>query len=625
MNVRKLNHNNRGITLIALVITIVILLILAGITVNLVFSDNGIIKKAQEVANTYEDAAIEEMMEIYKLEKSLGDTQTIKDKLIQDGLTDADTLEQNGIVNLTDNIILVTNFEGLKVISNNVNNNDIDYAGKKIYVINDIDCEAQFNEKTGELIQGENFNPIGDSNVQIENEETEEAIIKEFNGTFDGLDYKIKNLYIQKNSVGDFCIALFGYVGENGIVENVIIANSYIQGYYETGAIVGRNKGIIRNCTNESKVVGDYYLTGGIAGRNCNTIENCINKGEIKGANTQTGGIVANCDFGSQVIVKDCKNFGDISATGNCIGGIVGGAFTTNEGNNVSILNCYNTSKIENQQQTGNSIGGIVGYANKGNGNYLEIQNCNNEGEINGYQQIGGIIGRNYFGNINSCMNSGKVQAIYQMVGGIIGVGRDCTISKSCNEGYIYLSEQGFYGAGGIAGRLESNETEGAKIEECHNTGEVYSLADKDRGRQTAGIVGNVSTAEEMPLVEINNCYNTGYIHGIGGMGGIVNFGNGVIINNCYNIGTLESKNSVISAGVITTESTNSGNQYSNNYWLDTCGATYGINNTSSNEGTEPKTEEQMKNLDTILGDAYSRDLYNQNNGYPILKWQLGE
>ena len=48
MNVKKLKQANIGITLIALVVTIVILLILAGITINLVFSDNGIIKKSFE-------------------------------------------------------------------------------------------------------------------------------------------------------------------------------------------------------------------------------------------------------------------------------------------------------------------------------------------------------------------------------------------------------------------------------------------------------------------------------------------------------------------------------------------------------------------------------------------------
>ena len=39
---------SKGITLIALVMTIAVLLILAGITINFVISDNGIIKKANE-------------------------------------------------------------------------------------------------------------------------------------------------------------------------------------------------------------------------------------------------------------------------------------------------------------------------------------------------------------------------------------------------------------------------------------------------------------------------------------------------------------------------------------------------------------------------------------------------
>ena len=39
---------SKGITLIALVMTIAVLLILAGITINLVINDNGIIKKARE-------------------------------------------------------------------------------------------------------------------------------------------------------------------------------------------------------------------------------------------------------------------------------------------------------------------------------------------------------------------------------------------------------------------------------------------------------------------------------------------------------------------------------------------------------------------------------------------------
>lgn len=42
------SKGKKGITLISLVITIVVLLILAGISINAVVGDNGIIKKAQE-------------------------------------------------------------------------------------------------------------------------------------------------------------------------------------------------------------------------------------------------------------------------------------------------------------------------------------------------------------------------------------------------------------------------------------------------------------------------------------------------------------------------------------------------------------------------------------------------
>lgn len=44
----NIKANQKGITLIALVVTIVVLLVLAGITISLVFSENGVINKAQE-------------------------------------------------------------------------------------------------------------------------------------------------------------------------------------------------------------------------------------------------------------------------------------------------------------------------------------------------------------------------------------------------------------------------------------------------------------------------------------------------------------------------------------------------------------------------------------------------
>ena len=53
-----------GITLIALVVTIIVLLILAGITISLVFSENGIIAKVREAANKTNEAIINEQTQM---------------------------------------------------------------------------------------------------------------------------------------------------------------------------------------------------------------------------------------------------------------------------------------------------------------------------------------------------------------------------------------------------------------------------------------------------------------------------------------------------------------------------------------------------------------------------------
>ena len=63
---QKQTTNQTGITLIALVVTIVVLLILAGITISLVFGQNGVIKKAQD---SKEQTAIGEMREKLEMAK----------------------------------------------------------------------------------------------------------------------------------------------------------------------------------------------------------------------------------------------------------------------------------------------------------------------------------------------------------------------------------------------------------------------------------------------------------------------------------------------------------------------------------------------------------------------------
>ena len=58
--VKKANLQEKGITLIALVVTIIILLILAGVTLNMALSDNGLFSKTQKAAEQYKQAQSDE-------------------------------------------------------------------------------------------------------------------------------------------------------------------------------------------------------------------------------------------------------------------------------------------------------------------------------------------------------------------------------------------------------------------------------------------------------------------------------------------------------------------------------------------------------------------------------------
>ena len=62
----NIKANQKGITLIALVVTIVVLLVLAGITISLVFSENGVINKAQEANENTQIAQVREQLELAK-------------------------------------------------------------------------------------------------------------------------------------------------------------------------------------------------------------------------------------------------------------------------------------------------------------------------------------------------------------------------------------------------------------------------------------------------------------------------------------------------------------------------------------------------------------------------------
>ena len=64
---RRNYSNQTGITLIALVVTIVVLLILAGVSINAIFSENGIIKRAQDAQNKMDQATQNDLDSINEL------------------------------------------------------------------------------------------------------------------------------------------------------------------------------------------------------------------------------------------------------------------------------------------------------------------------------------------------------------------------------------------------------------------------------------------------------------------------------------------------------------------------------------------------------------------------------
>lgn len=65
----------KGITLVALVVTIIVLIILAGVSIALVLGNNGIVTKAQRGANNYKKAAANEKAELTNIEAYLNAIQ----------------------------------------------------------------------------------------------------------------------------------------------------------------------------------------------------------------------------------------------------------------------------------------------------------------------------------------------------------------------------------------------------------------------------------------------------------------------------------------------------------------------------------------------------------------------
>ncbi len=125
MNKKLKIKQEKGITLIALVVTIVVLLILAGVSISLVLNNNGVISKAKDAKNQYAEAQTND-------EKQLNEVSDWIDTKVGD-TTGGDSVTKIDGVPIPDGYYYVggTKAKGL-VISDNVADKELDKSKEDV-------------------------------------------------------------------------------------------------------------------------------------------------------------------------------------------------------------------------------------------------------------------------------------------------------------------------------------------------------------------------------------------------------------------------------------------------------------------------------------------------------------
>ena len=473
----------KGITLIALVITIIVLLILAGVSIAMLTGENGILTQAQNAKNKTEEAARKEEQDLAELE-AIVKGEDIVITPVHDN--NPGELEQEG-----SDTFVINSIEDLVFFSHDVTNGN-DYNGKTVKLGINLDFNSDkscvdpnstdyagygYNGPLKQtLTSGTGFNLIGGQDGT-----------NSFYGTFDGDNKAICSMYININSDENVKAGLFST--SCGEIRNLGLVNTNItvQG---NQACVGGITGNSYNNIYDSYVTGNINITGNswtTAGGLCGNmieeanIENCYNLANINATNIKEG-------WGSA----------DISC-----GGILGQG-------KANINKCYNKGNISaNGGDNSIGIGGICGHLDNG-----YIKNCYNNAEVKemgnqtqGESAIGGIVSASSVDNITNCYNSGIVIGdIYgARIGGILGhqdiVG---TISNTFNIGEIKLENQdtstGYDYVGGIIGVAGGSDKYHADISNAYNVGKISIETPKGR-------IGSIAGTNWANVMSYNNCY----------------------------------------------------------------------------------------------------------------------
>ena len=331
--------------------------------------------------------------------------------------------------------------------------------------------------------------PIGGRNMQ-----GEESSSNWFNGSFDGNNKTIANIYINastKNLTG-----LFGFIFESGsTIQNIKIISGTIIGKMVGGIVGIGSKCKIINCENSASIKSSLG-GGGIAGsvNNNAIIVNCINYGMLTAENSTASlsGIVSN-SANSSYIVK-CINKGNI--TGYQCAGII------NIPSGVTIEDCYNSGNIACSQG-----GGIV----HSGGSDLIIRNCYNTGNITASYEGGGIICHysNYLSTIiTNCYNTGTLSGNNGKIGGIASEANAGSISNCYNIGTIEGNNNG-----AIVAQVSSNPT----ITNCHylstciGTNNGYGTSQTSATMKSQGFVNTLNGSQNPKAWYLNSSLNNGY------------------------------------------------------------------------------------------------------------------
>lgn len=145
------------------------------------------------------------------------------------------------------------------------------------------------------------------------------------------------------------------------------------------GGFAASLSGTATDCWNSGNVESSGYGVAGFAGIGTGTIVRCYNLGDITSSYSSDSrfGIVGGIYGYGRATIKDCYNMGTLTANQN-VGGIAGSGFGANDdGERLSITNCYNAGKIV---VPGNvNAGNIVMRDTTG----LVVANCYYDSDVN--------------------------------------------------------------------------------------------------------------------------------------------------------------------------------------------------------------------------------------------------